>query len=126
LDNNFPSGSTAYYNVTTSGFPAFNRNNERGPRFSQFDFSFVKSFGLPSMKFVGESSKIQLRMNVYNLNLAPFTFQSQSTTVAYGNVSPCGTLGNPPICNPIANPNFGIATLGFAGRVVKLEGRYVF
>jgi hypothetical protein len=130
LDNNFPSGSTAYYNVTTGGFPAFNRNSERGPRFSQFDFSFVKSFGLPTMKFVGESSKIQLRMNVYNafnkLNLAPFTFQSQSTTVAYGNVTPCGTPGNPPICNPIANPNFGIATLGLAGRVVELEGRYVF
>lgn len=127
LDNNFPGGSTTYFNVTSGGFPAFNRNAERGPRFSQFDFSFVKSFGLPSMKFVGESSKIQLRMNVYNafnkLNLAPFTFQSQSTTVAYGNTSCTGT---PAVCVPIANPNFGIATLGLAGRVVELEGRYVF
>ena len=66
-------------------------------------------------------------MNVYNafnkLNLAPFTFQSQSTTVAYGNTSCTGT---PPVCVPIANPNFGIATLGLSGRVVELEGRYVF
>jgi hypothetical protein len=37
-----------------------------------------------------------------------------------------GTLGNPPICSPIANPNFGIAALRLAGRVVELEGRYVF
>ena len=127
LDNNFPGGSTTYFNVTTGGFPAFNRNSERGPRFSQFDFSFVKNFGLPSMKFVGESSKIQLRMNVYNafnkLNLAPFTFQSLSTTVAYGNTSCTGT---PPVCMPIANPNFGVASTGLAGRTLEFEGRIVF
>ena len=124
--SNFPNGSTAYYDVTASGFPAFNRNNERGPRFSQFDFSFVKSFGLPAMRFVGESSKIQLRMNIYNafnkLNLTPFTFQSASTTVAYGN----NCTGSPAVCTPIANPNFGIATSGLAGRTVELEGRFVF
>ncbi len=124
--SNFPNGSTAYYDVTASGFPAFKRNNQRGPRFSQFDFSFVKNFGLPSMKFVGESSKIQLRMNIYNafnkLNLAPFTFQSQSTTITYGN----NCVGTPPVCTPIANPNFGIATSGLAGRVIELEGRFVF
>lgn len=124
--SNFPNGSTAYYDVTASGFPAFNRNHERGPRFSQFDFSFVKNFGLPATKFTGESSKIQLRMSVYNLfnklNLAPFTFQGQSTTVAYGN----NCTGSPAVCTPIANPNFGIATAGLAGRTVELEGRFVF
>src|ERR1700693_3815252 len=124
--SNFPNGSTYYYDVATSGFPAFKRNNERVPRFSQFDFSFVKNFGLPPMKFVGETSKIQLRMNIYNafnkLNLAPFTFQSNSTTISYGN----NCVGKPPLCEPIANPNFGIATSGLAGRVIELEGRFVF
>lgn len=127
--SNYPNGSTSYYDVTASGFPAFNRNSERGPRFSQFDFSFVKNFGLPEMKLIGESSKIRLRMNVYNafnkLNLAPFTFQSQSTTVAYGN-NPPGCTGGPPACTPIANPNFGIASAGLAGRTVELEGRFIF
>lgn len=78
------------------------------------------------MKFIGESSEIQLRMNVYNLfnklNLAHFTFQSQSTTVGYGN----NCTGSPAVCTPIANPNFGIATTGLAGRTVELEGRFVF
>jgi len=78
------------------------------------------------MKFVGETSKIQLRMNIYNafnkLNLAPFTFQSNSTTISYGN----NCVGKPPLCEPIANPNFGIATSGLAGRVIELEGRFVF
>lgn len=123
---NFPGGSTAFYDVTASGFPAFNRNNERGPRFSQFDFSFVKNFGLPSMKFVGESAKIQLRVNIYNafnkLNLAPFTFQSQSSTVSFFN----NCVGTPAVCTPAANPNFGIATSGLAGRTLALEGRFVF
>jgi len=124
--SNYPNGSTAYYNVTASGFPGFNRNSQRGPRFSQFDFSVVKNFGLPSMRFIGESAKIQLRMNLYNafnkLNLAPFTFQSQSTTVAYGN----NCSGSPAVCTPAANPNFGIATAGLAGRTMELEGRFVF
>ncbi|MGA8409459.1 MAG: TonB-dependent receptor [Candidatus Acidiferrales bacterium] len=124
--SNFPDSGTAYYDVTASGPPAFNRNNERGPRFSQFDFSFVKNFGLPAMRFVGESSKIQLRMNVYNafnkLNLSPFTFQSNSTTITYGN----NCSGTPVVCTPAPNPNFGIATNGLAGRTVELEGRFVF
>ncbi|MGH9782031.1 MAG: hypothetical protein ACRD33_09450, partial [Candidatus Acidiferrales bacterium] len=124
--SNYPNGSTAYYDVTASGYPAFNRNGQRGPRFSQFDFSVVKNFGLPAMKFIGESAKIQLRMNLYNafnkLNLAPFTFQSQSTTVAYGN----NCAGTPVVCTPVANPSFGIATAGLAGRTMELEGRFVF
>ena len=70
------------------------------------------------MKFIGENSKIQLRMNVYNafnkLNLAPFTFDSTSAVVSYYNN---GTV-------PVANPQFGTASTGLAGRTV--EGRFVF
>lgn len=120
--NNFPNGSTSYFTTTAPipSFPGIGRNSFRGPRFSQFDFSFVKNFGLPSGKFIGENSKIQLRMNIFNafnkLNLAPFTFDSPSTVITYFNN---GTT-------PAANPNFGVATLGLAGRVIELEGRFVF
>jgi hypothetical protein len=120
VNSNFVNGGPAYFNVTSSGFPGIGRNTERGPRFSQFDFSFVKNFGLPKMKFIGENSKIQLRMNVYNafnkLNLAPFTFDSTSAVVSYYNN---GTV-------PVANPQFGTASTGLAGRTVELEGRFVF
>ncbi|MGB8835124.1 MAG: hypothetical protein WCC67_00145, partial [Candidatus Acidiferrales bacterium] len=119
---NFPNGSTAYFGTTAPipSPPGIGRNSFRGPRFSQFDFSFVKNFGLPSAKFIGDGAKIQLRMNIFNafnkLNLAPFTFDSPSTVVTYFNN---GTT-------PAANPNFGYATTGLAGRVVELEGRFVF
>jgi len=121
--NNFPNGSTSYFTTDAPipSFPGIGRNSFRGPRFSQFDFSFVKSFGLPSARLIGENSKIQLRMNLYNafnkLNLAPFTFDSASTVITYFNSS-AGV--------PQANPNFGYATSGLAGRVMELQGRFVF
>jgi hypothetical protein len=126
--SNFPAPSTTYF-VTTApipSFPGIGRNSFRGPRFSQFDFTFVKNFGLPPAKFVGENAKIQLRMNIYNafnkLNLTPFTFASPSTVITYGN----NCVGTPSVCTPVANPNFGYATSGLAGRTLELEGRFVF
>ena len=81
----------------------------------------MKQFGLPNMPFVGEDSKIELRMDLFNafnkLNLAPFTFGSASTTVSFFNDSN-GV--------PVANPQFGTATSGLAGRVVQLQARFVF
>ena len=73
------------------------------------------------MKFFGEGAKIQLRMTAYNvfnkLNLTPFVFGSASTVVSYFNNS-SGV--------PVANPLFGTATAGLAGRVLELQGRFTF
>lgn len=126
---NFPNGAASYFTLvngpqppgTTLPAPGVGRNSFRGPRFSAIDMSVMKEFGLPSMKFVGEAAKIQLRINAFNLfnklNLAPFTFGSGSTTISYNNDSSG---------NPVSNPQFGAALLGLAGRVVELEGRFVF
>jgi len=74
------------------------------------------------MRFFGENSKIELRMNLYNvfnqLNLSPFTFGSASTTVS----NCCGNT-------PFANPNFGVASFqngGLAGRTMELQARFAF
>lgn len=123
ISGNFPNPSTSYFTLqetgTTPDFPGIGRNSFRGPRYSDIDFSFVKEFGLPNMAFIGEGAKIQLRANFFNafnkLNLAPFTFGSASTVVSFG-----------PALNPSPNPQFGTATSGLAGRVVELEGRFVF
>jgi hypothetical protein len=76
---------------------------------------------LPRMRFVGEGAKIQLRMTAYNvfnkLNLAPFTFGSNSTTVSFFN-NGSGV--------PVANPQFGTATSGLEGRVLELQARFSF
>ena len=101
-------------------FPGIGRNTFRGPRYQDIDLTIAKEFGLPSMKFLGEGAKIQLRMTAYNvfnkLNLAPFTFGSASTVVSYFNN---GTV-------PVANPLFGTAINGLAGRVLELQGRVSF
>jgi hypothetical protein len=113
---------------TTPQFPAIGRNSFRGPRYSAIDMSIGKSFGLPTMKVIGEGSKIELRMNLYNafnkLNLAPFTFGSASTTIAT-----CCDAGPPNTNTPRPNPNFGVANFqngGLAGRTMELQGRFVF
>jgi hypothetical protein len=51
-------------------------------------------------------------------NLAPFTFGSTSTVVSYFNNSTTGL--------PVANPLFGTAMAGLAGRVVELQGGFSF
>ena len=120
---NFPDPATSYFTLqqtgTTPDFPGIGRNVFRGPRYSDIDFSFLKEFGLPNAGFIGEGAKLQIRANFFNafnkLNLAPFTFGSNSTVISYG-----------PAVNPVANSLFGTATSGLAGRVVELEGRFVF
>lgn len=122
VSGNFPNGATSYFtvNAPVPSFPGVGRNSFRGPRYSDFDFSFVKRFGLPAMPFVGENSNLELRLDLFNafnkLNLAPFTFGSASTTVSFFNNNGV----------PVANPQFGTATSGLAGRVVQLEARFVF
>lgn len=107
--SNFPNGATSYFALATSTqpnvipLPGIGRNSFRGPRFSQFDLSLAKQFGLPTMPFFGEGTKIQLRMDAINafnkLNLQPFVFGSSSTTVSFGNNSGV----------PVRNPQFGVA-----------------
>ncbi len=119
--SNFPNGAASYFNVTQEGFPGVGRNSFRGPRYTDIDFSLVKSFYLPTLPVVGENSRIELRMNLYNafnkLNLAPFVFGSASTTVSYFNNSNG---------QPVSNPLFGTALGGLQGRVMELQAVYSF
>ena len=111
-----------YFTLQTSGnspdFPGIGRNSFRGPRYQDIDLTVLKEFGLPSMKYLGEGAKIQLRLSAYNafnkLNLAPFQFGSQSTLINLNGG------------NPAHSPYFGIASLGLAGRTVELQARFSF
>ncbi len=133
IAGNFPQAAGAasagtqnpYFTLQTTGtipdFPGIGRNTFRGPRYQDVDLTIAKTFGLPTMKVLGEGAKIELRMTAYNafnkLNLAPFTFGSTSTVVSYFN-NGSGV--------PVANPLFGTATTGLAGRVVELQARFSF
>jgi hypothetical protein len=132
--SNFPAIAAAnavnpYFTLQTTGttpdFPGIGRNTFRGPRYNDIDLGIAKQFGLPSMKFFGENAGIELRMNLYNafnkLNLAPFTFGSTSTVISSSQT----TTASGAIV-PLANPLFGTATAGLAGRVMELQARFHF
>lgn len=109
-NGNFPGGGQLYFNTSTAGPPGVGRNIFRGPRYSAWDFSFVKVTRLPNMPFFGENSAIDFRANFFNafnkLNLAPFGFSTGSTVVQ--------------------DSNFGRSTLGLAGRVIEFQARFSF
>jgi hypothetical protein len=114
--------SNPYFTLQTTGtspeFPGVGRNSFRGPRYQDVDLSIVKEFAIT------ERARIQLRMTAYNafnkLNLAPFSFGSTSTTISSFNTTING------VAVPVANPLFGTATTGLAGRVLELQGRISF
>jgi hypothetical protein len=114
--------SNPYFTLQTTGtspdFPGIGRNSFRGPRYQDVDLTIVKEFAIT------ERARIQLRMTAYNafnkLNLAPFSFGSTSTIISSFNT----TINGVPV--PVANPLFGTATTGLAGRVLELQGRISF
>jgi hypothetical protein len=121
--SNFPAiaaGSDPYFTLQTTGttpdFPGIGRNTFRGPRYQDIDLTVLKNFRLPTIKGLGEGANFQLRMTAYNafnkLNLAPFSFGSNSTVASFG--------------GPTPNPLFGLATTGLAGRVLELQARFSF
>jgi hypothetical protein len=69
--------------------------------------SLAKGFGLPKARVLGESARIELRVDTYNL---------------FNNLN----LNPNSISNNIANSNFGTITSGLSGRVITLGGRFSF
>jgi len=49
------------------GPPGTSCNGFRGPRYTDVDATLSKSFGLPSIKFLGERANLEIRANFYNL-----------------------------------------------------------
>jgi len=49
------------------GTPGVSRNAFVGPRYTGFDMSATKAFGLPTMKVLGEGARIEIRANAFNL-----------------------------------------------------------
>lgn len=113
-----PLGCSSYFlttlNNNSSAYqdnpPGIGRNVFRGPRYFSVDLSIAKSFGFPATGFLGERAKVDLRFNFFNLfnnlNLAPFTAQSNSTRVD--------------------NVQFGYATGALAGRIGEFQARFSF
>src|SRR6267154_1768680 len=121
-NSNFPNGGTAYFSAPPSSYtafsgsasgtgrptaPAVHRNSLNLPGYKDLDLTLAKAFGLPKAPVLGESAKIELRVDAYNL---------------FNNLN----LNPNQIQNNIGSASFGTITGGLAGRVITLGARFSF
>ncbi len=118
--SNYPNGGTAYFTVPAytaySGTdygsalpqaPGVRRNSLTGPDYRGVDLTLSKAFGIPKLPILGENTRIEFRVDAYNIfNILNF---------------------NPSdISNNIAASNFGEAYGALAGRVITMGARFAF
>ncbi len=112
-----PNFASAMQAATGSGFPNPNRalppppglgrNAFVGPSYRGFDFSLAKGFGFPNTKFLGESPRLEIRADAFNLfNIL--------------NLNPTS------VSNNVASGNFGSDTTALGGRTITIQARFSF
>lgn len=126
---NMADGTNAYFTTPTfasNGMPSapgVQRNNFRGPRYQDFDFTAGKDFGLPAMRVLGEGTKIGFEANFYNafniLNLTPITGDQNLGSVTVDPTTGAITRFSP-------NAGFGRSGGMLAARVIELEAKFSF
>jgi hypothetical protein len=93
--------------------PGIARNSFRGPGYFDIDATFSKAFGLPSMKFLGENARIEVRANFYNL------FNKLNL-----NGNPAQWSGG--VQSEITNTHFGESQNALGARVIEMQARFSF
>lgn len=120
--SNYPKGGTAYFATPTytayggTAFgnslpqpPGVRRNSLNGPGYRSVDMTISKGFGLPNNKVLGESAKLELRLDAFNV---------------FNNLN--FNVNNNGISNNITAPNFGADTAALGARVVAIGARFSF
>jgi len=117
--SNYSRGGTAYFSVPnytpfSTGYgstlpqsPGVQRNSLNGPYYRGVDLTLIKAFGVPKMPILGEGTRIEFRIDAYNV----FNILN---------------LNGGTISTNIAAANFGQATNALAARVVTLGARFQF
>lgn len=117
--SNYPNGGKAYFSTpsytayTGNNFGAalpqlgLHRNFLTGPNYRNVDMTLAKAFGLPKAPVLGESARIEFRVDAYNL---------------FNNLN----FDPNRLSNNIANANFGQDQQALSGRVVTLGARFNF
>jgi hypothetical protein len=122
-NSNFPNGGAGYFSTPTytpyvcnptCGFgdanpqsPGVHRNSLNLPGYRDLDLTLAKAFGLPNAPVLGESAKLEFRLDIYNV---------------FNNLN----LNPSQISNNINSSNFGTITGALASRVVTLGARFNF
>jgi hypothetical protein len=124
--SNYPKGSLAYFSVPTytaysgsnsgTALPqtGIRRNSLTGPGYKDVDMTVAKAFGLPNMPVLGENSKLEFRIDAYNL-FNNLNFKPDSISNNIGNYA-----------KGLSNPSFGQATSALGARTVALTARFNF
>jgi hypothetical protein len=98
--------------------PGIQRNSLNGPNYSDIDTSLSKGFGLPNNKILGENSRLEVRVDAYNL-FNKLNIDTQSIDNNLGTILPNGTVES-------VNSDFGVARNGLGSRTVQLQARFSF
>ena len=113
---NFGDGP-AFPAVAVSALPGIQRNSVNGPGYNDLDGTLTKAFGLPKMPVLGESARLEFRVDAFNLfNKTNIKADSIDNTV--GSVGTDGSLS--------PNSNFGIAGAALGSRTIQLQTRFSF
>jgi hypothetical protein len=116
-NSNFPKGGAAYFSPTPP-YPAFfgttippspgvHRNSFNLPGYKAVDMTLAKAFGLPKAPILGESARVELRIDAYNL---------------FNNMN----LDPTRISNNVQASDFGTISAALGARVVTLGVRFSF
>jgi len=97
--------------------PGIGRNSLNGPSYNGVDASLTKAFGLPNTRLLGESARIEFRVDTYNL-FNKTNINTQSIDNNLGSVNPDGTAA--------PNSDFGVAGGALSSRTVQLQTRFSF
>jgi len=120
--SNFTTPAYTAYSGTSYGngnpVPGIGRNSLRGPGYRGLDATLLKSFGLPKAPILGESAKLEFRVDAFNL--------FNNLNLAGGNRAPDFSWSNMFIENRVGNPNFGKSMGAYPGRIVTLGARFEF
>jgi len=126
LNKNFSKGALAYFTIPTfvqgPAFPATGplpqnstvaRNSLQGPGYFDTDFSLNKAFGLPTMPVLGESAKLEFRIDFFNLfNRLNLNGGSINNVISTDGVT--------------SNPAFGQAENALGSRTIEMQARFNF
>ena len=81
----------AFPATAAAPLPGIQRNYLTGPNYLDADASLSKAFGLPNNKILGESSKLEFRVDTYNL-FNKLNINTASIDNNVGSVNPDGRL----------------------------------
>jgi hypothetical protein len=98
-----PAGQQGFGPIPTA--PGIHRNIFTGPGYFDVDATLSKSFGLPTLKIIGENARIEFRANFFNL------FNKLN-------------LYNPQ--NNLLDQHFGEAQNALGSRTIELQARFSF